>query len=74
MWCEIAAYSSAKKGRTLIRLQDDDGNEVRPRTLQDLAGNKYTAVYKPEWEPFFELRPSDKEKEWAFKDRIEVLD
>lgn len=73
MWCEITEHKY-KGDKLYIRLEDDEGQEVRPNHLQDASGNKYTAMYKPEHSPFFELRPSDKEKEWAFKDRLEVLD
>lgn len=73
MWCEIIERKIAN-GKLLIRICDDNGNEVHPKMLQDLAGNKYTGVYKPEWSPFFELRPLCKEKKSVYKDRIEVLD
>lgn len=71
MWCEITERKCKGK-KVLIRLQDDEGRGVSPGKLRDLQGNEYRAIYKPEYMPFFELRPVT--KMGTFKDRIEVID
>ena len=71
MWCEITERK-LKKGKLYIRLEDDEGQEVKPKILRDISGYTYTAVYKPEHAPFFELRPQ--EEMGIFKDRLEVIE
>ena len=69
--CNIDSRKTVR-GKRVYRLEDEDGNFIKPNTLKDFSGNVYKVHREPEYGEYCELRTSS--SDGFFKDVLVIVE